>query len=121
MKYSIGAFAEATGLSVDTLRYYDRAGLLHPARSSSGYREYTDQDLSWAAFVLRLRSTGMPIREIAEYAKLREQGDGTMPERLEMLEKHEETLAAQLEALCENMAALRGKIAWYRTQIAVSS
>ena len=68
--------AEACGLSVHTLRYYERIGLIKPIpRRSNGHRLYRAEDLNWIAFLLRLRATGMSIGEMQRYAQLREQGD----------------------------------------------
>jgi DNA-binding transcriptional MerR regulator len=69
--YSIGEVADRVGVSVDTLRYYEKAGLLNGvARTESGRRLYSDDDCGWILFVRRLRGTAMPIGEIAEYAKM---------------------------------------------------
>ena len=78
--------ASSTGLSAHTLRYYERIGLLDPVgRSESGHRQYTGQDLAWLEFLNRMRSTGMPIRSMKEFASLRRQGPASVPERLALL------------------------------------
>src|SRR5258708_29855364 len=84
---TIQEVAARTGLSVHTLRYYERVGLLDPVgRATSGHRRYADGDLNWIAFLLHLRATGMSIRQMQAFADLRRQGEATMPERLAFLE-----------------------------------
>lgn len=115
--YTMSDFSEVTGLPAHTLRYYESLGLLHPERSKSGRRSYSDADLAWIQFVLRLRATGMPIKQIVRYSQLREAGDSTMPERLAMLEEYRGTLSAKIDLLCVERENLDKKIAFYREQI----
>ena len=81
----IQTFAELTGISADTLRYYEKLKLLQPARNTGGQREYSEADAVWLGFILRLKATDMPLSEICEYARLRHAGDSTLGERLAML------------------------------------
>jgi DNA-binding transcriptional MerR regulator len=75
---TISDAARASGVSAHTLRYYERAGLLDPVdRAASGHRRYAEEDLARIQFLTKLRSTGMPIRQIREYAELMRGGDGT--------------------------------------------
>ena len=70
------------GLSADTLRYYEKIGLLkNVQRNSSGHRVYTAKDVKWLEFVIRLKETAMTLEETSEYARLREQGSSTVLER----------------------------------------
>jgi DNA-binding transcriptional MerR regulator len=112
---TIAEAAAATGLTAHTLRYYERDGLLldDVGRASSGHRRYTDRDLAWLHLLTRLRSTGMPIREIREYARLVREGDGTEPQRLAMLQAHRDTVRAQLAEAAEHLAAIELKIDVY--------
>jgi DNA-binding transcriptional MerR regulator len=112
---TIAEAAAATGLSAHTLRYYERDGLLldEVERASSGHRRYTDRDLAWLHLLTRLRSTGMPIREIREYARLVREGDGTEPQRLAMLQAHRDTVRLQLAEAAEHLAAIELKIDVY--------
>src|SRR5438045_8548348 len=84
---SIGQVAERTGLSVHTLRFYEREGILaHPVRrGSNGHRVYNDEDLEWLDICSSLRATGMPLDGIRRYAELIREGPGTERERLQML------------------------------------
>jgi len=109
--------AQATGLTADTLRYYERIGVLHAvARAASGHRRYDSSDVAGMAFVLRLKRTGMPLKQIRHYAQLRERGETTLLARQQLLELHEQWLVAQLDDLGEHLAALRDKLDWYRKQ-----
>ena len=113
MEYSIGEFSRKTGLGIHTLRYYEHEGLLLPERTAANRRCYSERDVAWAAFILRLKETGMPIREIRRYAALRAEGDGTLSVRMEMLTAHRANLAAEVEKLHAHMEALDNKIAFY--------
>ena len=112
---SIAEASERCGLTPDTLRYYERDGLmLHPVgRSATGHRRYTEQDLRWILLVTRLRATGMPIRDVRRYAELVRQGDGNEPERLDLLRLHRQQVLAQLAAVQEHLGAIDAKIGIY--------
>ena len=113
MEYSIGEFSRETGLGIYTLRYYEHEGLLLPERTAANRRCYSERDVAWAAFILRLKETGMPIREIRRYAALRAEGADTLSARMEMLIEHRANLAAEVERLHTHMEALDVKIAFY--------
>ena len=117
MEYSIGEFSRLTNLGIHTLRYYEHENLIMPERNSSNRRCYSDKDLAWIYFIKRLKDTGMPIKEIQRYAKLRAEGDLTLNERMEMLTVHRESLNEQIKALQEHMAKLDDKIDFYRQEI----
>jgi DNA-binding transcriptional MerR regulator len=85
MGYSIGEFSSITGISIHTLRYYEKENLIIPERRENGRRCYSDGDVAWIQFIKRLKDTGMPIKEIQKYARLRARGDSTLEERMEML------------------------------------
>ena len=117
---TIAEAAAATGLTPYTLRYYERDGLLLDAveRASSGHRRYTERDLGWIHLLTRLRATGMPIREIREYADLVRQGEGTEPERMALLQAHRDAVRAQLAEVTEHLAAIEMKIDVYTGRLA---
>lgn len=117
MTYSIGEFSALTGLSAYTLRYYEQEQLIVPGRKENGRRCYTEDDLRWIAFIQRLKDTGMPIKEIQQYALLRAQGDTTMPERMDMLIQHRAVLQEKMRGLEEHLAQLDKKISVYQTEI----
>lgn len=108
-------FAAQTGLSTDTLRYYEKEGLLQPARDANGYRNYGTRDVDWITFILRLKAMGVPLARIKEYACLRHRGDSTIPARYAILAAHQEILAAKQQELAAHQAYLAQKLAHYRT------
>lgn len=117
VRLSIQQFAARTGLSADTLRYYEKIGLLrHVARDANGFRVYGPRDLEWVSFVLRLKDTGMPLEDITRYADLREQGGTTLAARQTLLEAHAARLQARLQRDQEHLDALQAKIELYRRQ-----
>lgn len=112
--YSIAQAAERSGLSIDTLRYYERIGLVDPpARDSGGRRAYSDDDLSWLVFLTRLRTTGMPIRMMREYAQLRHRGAATAGRRKQMLFEHRASVRERIAELQSCLDVLEYKIAHY--------
>ncbi len=115
---SIAEAAEHLGLSADTLRYYERDGLLLQSvgRASSGHRRYTSTDLSWITMITRLRSTGMPIREVRAYAALCRSGDGNEHERLQLLLARDRVLA-QLAEVSDHLGAINRKIGIYEDRM----
>ncbi|WP_458242742.1 MerR family transcriptional regulator [Streptomyces sp. MAI_2237] len=111
---TIAEVAERTGLSHDTLRYYEKAGLIERVgRTTGNQRRYEAADLLWLEFLLRLRDTGMPISGMQRYARLRAQGDASVADRLAMLREHRAELADRMRALRRNARALDAKIAHY--------
>ena len=107
--------AQATGLTTHTLRYYERDGLLLDAvdRASSGHRRYSEDDLGWIRMVTRLRATGMPIREVRQYADLVRAGDGNEAERLQLLVAHRDRVRQQLAEVATHLDAIDHKIGLY--------
>lgn len=121
---SIKQAATRSNVSVHTLRYYERIGLLPPiARDSNGQRRYSEYDLGAVNILLRLRDTGMPIQGMKRFAKLLAQGEGAIPERLALLEQHEKTVRQNIRDLETNLELISAKIKIYRhnTQIIPNS
>src|SRR5262245_12646380 len=116
---TISDAARASGVSAHTLRYYERAGLLDPVdRATSGHRRYAEEDLTRIQFLTKLRATGMPIRQIREYAELIRKGDDSHEARLELLEAHREAVRAQLAETERNLELIDWKIDYYRERLA---
>ena len=117
--YSIAEAADRLGVTPDTLRYYERDGLMlrRVDRSTTGHRRYTESDLRWIDLLNCLRGTGMPIREVRQYAELVRSGDGNELERLELLRAHREHVLAQLAEVTEHLGAIDRKIGIYTDKI----
>jgi DNA-binding transcriptional MerR regulator len=115
---TISAAAEASGLSVDTLRYYEKEGLSLrvPGRSASGQRRYTEDDVRWLGTLVMLRRTGMPIRDIKRFVELY-RVDGSEPDRLAILEAHRERVLAELRETQTHLDAINRKIDYYQEQV----
>jgi DNA-binding transcriptional MerR regulator len=117
---SIAEAARRTGVSVHTLRYYERAGLVvtPPDRTTGGRRRYQRLDLEWITVCTRLRATGMPIKTIRRYAQLVSAGHGNEQERLALMEGHRADVLAKLAELQENLKLIDHKIDVYRGRVA---
>ncbi|MDF7641496.1 MerR family transcriptional regulator [Bifidobacterium sp. ESL0784] len=113
----ISDVSRLTGLPVPTLRYYERRGILAPRRDPEGHRAYTRHDLEWIAFVQRLLGTGMPLRAIERYSRLRAQGDATIPERLAMLHHQDQLLAERIRQTQAQREFLAHKISTYNNKL----
>ena len=110
----IGTLARRTGLSAHTIRYYERIGLLPRAdRDGSGQRDYDASILVWIEFLSRLKTTGMPIRDMLRYAVLRDKGADTGPQRRALLEAHREKVRTHVAELEACLVILDAKIGGY--------
>lgn len=101
-KLSIGEVAERSGLSVHSLRFYEREGLLlstRIARDEGGRRRYSEVDVEWLYICTRLRASGMPIAQIRRFAELVRTGPGNEHERLDILKEHQQRVVSQMEHL----------------------
>jgi DNA-binding transcriptional MerR regulator len=115
LSLTIADAARVSGLSAHALRYYERAGLLDPVdRNEGGHRRYREEDLDLIRFLSKLRTTGMPIREVRRYTELMRQDEGTNEERLALLEAHRETVLERLEETARNLDQIEWKINFYR-------
>ncbi|MDR7308713.1 MerR family transcriptional regulator [Rhodoferax saidenbachensis] len=113
---SIAAASKASGLSAHTLRYYEQIGLIAPIGRSSGARRYNDDDMRWLEFLVRLRSTGMSMRDMQRYAQLLREGQApdNVAERQAMLEQHALRLEEDQRVLGETLQIIRKKICAYQ-------
>lgn len=110
----IGELAKRSGLSAHTIRYYEQIGLLPRAdRDAGGRRNYDASLLIWIEFLGRLKTTGMPIRDMLRYAKLRDLGDQTGPDRRALLEEHRASVRTKVAALQACLLVLDTKIDGY--------
>jgi DNA-binding transcriptional MerR regulator len=114
MSYSIAEAARRSGLSIDTLRYYERIKLVDPpARDGAGRRAYSDEDLSWLGFLTKLRLTGMPIKSMREYASLRRHGVASAGRRKAILVEQRQSVADRIAELQGCLEILDYKISNY--------
>ena len=112
MTQAIGEVAETLHVSVDTVRYYEKAGLLdRPGRDSGGRRRYRPEEVEWLRFLVRMRSTGMPIRLMQSYAAARKLGLSSAAQRRQILEQHRAEVAARIAELPESLSLIDYKIA----------
>jgi DNA-binding transcriptional MerR regulator len=110
----IGELAKRSGLTAHTIRYYERIGLLPYAdRDSSRQRDYDVSILVWIEFLGRLKTTGMPIREMLRYSALRQGGAATSMERRALLEQHRKRVQAHVVDLQACLLVLNSKITGY--------
>ncbi|THA54168.1 MerR family transcriptional regulator [Streptomyces sp. A1136] len=113
-RYTISEVEARTGLTQHTLRWYERIGLMpHVDRSHSGQRRFTDKDLDWLAFVGKLRTTGMSVADMVRYAELVREGEHTIDQRRELLERTRREVRARLSEMKDALAVLDYKIDLY--------
>ena len=115
--YKIGEISKITNLTIDTLRYYEKEGLITPARDQNNIRIYSDSDIRWIQFIKKLKQTGMPLKNIKEYSNLRDQGDSTINERLSLLYEQKQRLEQNSKQLEEHILFLNNKIDIYKAKI----
>jgi DNA-binding transcriptional MerR regulator len=115
---TIQQVAEMTGLSVHTLRYYERIGLIHPIeRADNTHRRYTMDDVGWIEFLNKLRSTGMSIQQMQRYTDLQREGDSTLIERVTMLRTLRSEAEARIEEMQEYLKVIYYKIDLYQSLV----
>lgn len=114
----ISEVSEQSGLSVDTLRYYEKIGLLPPInRTDSGIRDYGELDLRRVDFIKCMRTAGLPIEVLIAYFALVQQGDGTIQARKEILQEQRAQLMARMAELQETLDLLNHKIQVYENAV----
>ena len=101
-------------LSADTLRYYERIGLIPGVnRNKSGIRDYTEEDCRWVEFIKCMRNAGLPIEVLIEYVTLFQQGDETIKARKELLIEQRKQLLGKMEDMKKTIERLDFKIERY--------
>ncbi len=110
---TITEVADLLDVSAHTLRYYERAGLVEVDRDGSGHRSYGPAAVRRLVFLTRMRLSGMAIRDLQHYIALVDSGEQTVPERLDMLLEHRDTIRRQIRELTLSLAATEYKIATY--------
>lgn len=114
MNYTIKKVSEMTGLSIPTIRYYDKEGLLPDLqRKESGYRVFSDRDLEAIDLIECFKESGLTIREIRHFMSLVRQGDVTLDERLAIYQMHIARLEEKLTAVQNGLEHSRHTLAFY--------
>ena len=114
----IAEVSQQYGISSDTLRYYERIGLIPPVtRNESGIRDYNELDVRRVEFVKCMRSAGLPIEVLIEYIGLVQQGDQTIEARKDILVEQRELLIARMEQMQKTLDVLNHKIEMYEKAV----
>ena len=114
----ISEVSEQFGLSVDTLRYYEKIGLIPPVnRTDSGIRDYSELDARRIDFIKCMRTAGLPIEVLNEYFALVEQGDETIEARKKILQEQRTRLLAKMAEMQETLDLLNQKIEGYENAV----
>ena len=115
----ISEVSKKCDISADTLRYYERIGLLPPVqRSEGGIRDYSDLDVRRVEFIKCMRKAGLPVEVLIQYYGLVQQGDETMEERKAILVEQRVEIKSQLEDLQKTLDMLDYKIQFYENVLA---
>ena len=115
---TIREVSEKYELTQDTLRYYERMGMIPPlTRNASGIRDYTEEDLAWVGLAKCMRAAGLPVEAMAEYVRLTQQGDSTIEDRLKLLQGQREELLKKREQIDVMLNRLEQKIERYETAV----
>jgi MerR family transcriptional regulator, aldehyde-responsive regulator len=115
---TITEVSEKFDIPQDTLRYYERIGLIPPVnRNKSGIRDYRSEDCRWVEFIKCMRSAGLPIEILIEYVGLFQQGDGTIEARKELLMVQREQLITRMEDMKKTLERLDYKITRYEQSV----
>lgn len=111
---TIAEVSEKYGMTQDTLRYYERVGMIPPVhRTPSGLRDYTEEDRRWVELAKCMRAAGLPVEAMIEYVRLTLAGDATIPERRELLQTQKERLLLQRRAIEDTLLRLDYKLSRY--------
>lgn len=111
---TIAEVSKKYDISADTLRYYERIGLIPSVnRSASGIRDYTEEDCNWVSFAKCMRSAGLHVEAIIEYVSLFQQGEATAKARRQILLEQRELLAAKMAEMQTTLDRLDYKITCY--------
>lgn len=115
---NIKEVSERYNISQDTLRYYERVGMIPPVtRTPGGKRDYQEEDLRWVQLAICMRAAGLPVESMIEYVSLFLQGDETIPARLDLLNEQLEQLRTQKKQIEETIDRLLYKIERYENAI----
>ena len=114
----IGELSRATGTNIETIRYYERIGLIPRVnRNKSGIRDYTEQDCKWVEFIKCMRVSGLPIEVLIEYVSLFQQGDATIEARKALFVEQRRLLMERMAEMQKTLERLDYKIAVYEQTV----
>ena len=114
IKITIKEVSRRYGVTQDVLRYYERAGMIPTVtRTAGGIRDYQEADLAWVELALCMRSAGLSVEAISEYVRLARLGDGTIKDRLALLQSQREGLLERQDQIAQALERLEYKIARY--------
>lgn len=117
--YTINEIAKICDISVYTIRFYDKEGLLpFVTRNSTGNRQFSEGDLDMIKLICCLKNTGMQVKEIKQYIDLCMQGEGTSPARRQIMVDHRKSILRQIDDLKKNLTIVNLKIGFYDSYIA---
>lgn len=115
---TIAEVARKYGVTTDTLRYYERIGLLpNVARTSGGIRDYSESDCRWVEYIKCMRSAGISVETLVEYVTLFHQGKETIPARKKLLLEQREQIVARIQELNDILARLNWKLDGYEERM----
>ena len=115
---TIREVSEQYKISQDTLRYYERVGMIPPVtRTAGGIRSYTEEDLRWVSLAKCMRNAGLPVEAMIEYVRLYREGDSTISARLRLLTDQREVLLGQRQQIDETLDRLNYKISRYEEAV----
>ena len=117
--YSIHEVCERTGLSAHTLRYYEKEKLLpNVGRSPGGFRQYSEEDVETLGMICCLKNTGMSLQDISRFMTLAREGDQTLRERCELLDKHRDAVIARMEEMQKYLDKVTCKVKYFSGRLA---
>ena len=116
----IAEVSQKYDITADTLRYYERIGLIPPVnRNSSGIRDYTEEDCNWVHFIKCMRNAGISIEILVEYISMFQQGNSTIKARKELLTEQRSQLAEKIKEMQQTLERLDKKIDGYEERVLV--
>lgn len=115
---TIKEISEQLGVSQDTLRYYEKVGMISPVtRTKGGIRDYQEDDIAWVKLATCMRNAGLPVKVMIDYLNLYKQGDSTIQVRCDLLKEQREKLLEQRKQIEETLERLNYKIARYEVAV----
>lgn len=122
MNYTISKAADRIGLTISTLRYYDKEGLLpFVDRTAGGARNFKESDFEWLSVITCLKQTGMPVKKIKQFIDWCLEGDATLEKRLNIFVEHKKEVNAQIATLKQHMKKVDHKIWYYETAVSAGT